>query len=142
MHGVKRDDQACGKSEEQVAAELAKVNTYKKLIKDLSLAETPDQVLTLSKTILLLNPESYQTWNLRKKALLKVGMEVAREELLFSVETIKLNPKSYCSWFHRKWLITDLMAEVKDFDHKQELRLCGKLLALDSRNCTIFMCLF
>lgn len=137
MHGVKRD-QVVERDDQQVALEQRRIQEYKQLIKDLSLAATPDQVLILSQQVLLLNPESYQTWNIRKRALLTRGVEGLGEELDFNVQTIKLNPKSYCAWFHRKWLLEVLLPEngVVLFDWKLELRLCGKLLALDSRNCT------
>jgi geranylgeranyl transferase type-2 subunit alpha len=56
---------------------------------------------------------------------------VVEKELEFSVETIKANCKSYGAWFHRKWLSGVLGG---DLNLALELKLCSKLLELDSRN--------
>lgn len=61
---------------------------------------------------------------------------MAKELSLFSVEAIKANPKSYGAWYHRKWIITELKIANAPVDISNELRLCTKLLELDSRNCT------
>lgn len=98
----------------------------------------PSCVLELSEKILLMNPESYQTWNLRKRALSSTSFRGLGDELLFSIETLKLNPKSYCAWYHRRWVISELLSKHTSttlaFDYKHELKLCGKLLELDPRN--------
>lgn len=138
MHGIKRDDLK-QRSPDDISKELEKIGEYKYLLQSLSTAETPEQVLSISRLILLMNPESYQTCNIRKRALRSIGISALGNELLFNIETIKLNPKSYCSWFHRQWLIDEFCSDTTiSFDWKHELGLCGKLLQLDCRNCIIF----
>lgn len=142
MHGVRRDQQqlAHGNGDSK---ELEKIEVYRQLLKDLSVAENAEAVLNLSRQVLLMNPESYQTWNLRKRALL--SSQTLGDEFSFNVDTIKLNPKSYNCWYHRRWLISTFFLEGNNDDKKQifdwrfELKLCAKLLSLDPRNCTSFI---
>lgn len=96
-----------------------------------------EDVLRVSRELLLLNPDHYHTWNRRKQALLETDHSLASvivKELEFSVEALKLNPKSYPSWYHRRWLLTIVQPEIARAIAPNELRLCSKLLALDSRN--------
>jgi len=101
--------------------------------------------LQVTRELLLLNPDFTTAWNLRRKALSTMVQDKVStivKELDFSVQTIKTNPKSYGAWFHRKWLIETLAANEEEHrgvpDINRELLLCGKLLDLDSRNCTSF----
>lgn len=60
------------------------------------------------------------------------------EELEFGIATIKINPKSYGAWYNRKWLIQSIknVEMMIPFDVvKGELKLCDRLLDIDSRNC-------
>jgi geranylgeranyl transferase type-2 subunit alpha len=137
MHSVKREDGVARRSHEELLREREKIEEYKALIKNISLVNDPNDILSISRSILLLNPESYQTWNLRRRALTTIGVKILGDELLFNIDTLKLNPKSYSSWHHRHWLLSELLNnEVVSFDWRHELRLCSKLLQLDSRNCT------
>jgi geranylgeranyl transferase type-2 subunit alpha len=136
MHSVRRNEVPTERSQEELSKEKAKIELYRSLIKRLSLAEASSDILSISQSILSLNTESYQTWNLRKCALKSIGVNALGDELLFNVEMLKLNPKSYCCWHHRHWLLSELLnVDVVAFDWKHELRLCSKLLHLDSRNC-------
>ena len=144
-HGLTEDVIKAREDEEreQVDFYLFKVKEFEQIRKDPT--STFQQGLEASKEILLLNPEYYTAWNYRKQKLMenlsKVGtIEFAKAEFAFSVEGIKINPKSYPSWHHRKWLIENIFAPkgselYTKFDYSYELKLCSKLLDLDSRNC-------
>ena len=56
---------------------------------------------------------------------------ILKQEMDFSVATIKLNCKSYGAWYHRQWLAR-AFRDYLDLD--AEINLCAKLLGMDSRN--------
>lgn len=85
---------------------------------------------------------------MRKEALLKcfqiesINAELVKNELEFGVAAIKCNPKSYGAWYHRKWIMSHLKSLKIPIEVSHELKLCNKLLEIDSRNCTSFGLLF
>lgn len=56
------------------------------------------------------------------------------DELEFSTETLKINPKCYPAWYHRRWLFCQVPPQIGQMVAPNELRLCSKLLQMDSRN--------
>ena len=58
-------------------------------------------------------------------------------ELALTQECLGLNPKSYPVWFHREWVIVWGRCS---YQWATELKLTGKLLALDDRNFHCWTC--
>jgi hypothetical protein len=96
-------------------------------------------IMECTNELLLINPDFITAWNIRRLALALLlpttDMDRIREEFEFGVATIKTNPKSYGAWYHRRWLIKTLKDNDLPVDVMLELKLCDKLLQLDSRNC-------
>ena len=118
--------------------EEAKKAKYSSILESL-LKETmePHATLDNTKALLVMNPDHYHAWNKRKNALLAIDPSLGNvivEELELSVGTLRLNPKSYPSWYHRRWLLGSVQAGIAKAIASNELRLCSKLLQLDSRN--------
>lgn len=88
-------------------------------------------------TVVSLNPDYYQAWNMRKRTMLQNKDQVnLKEELGLNVECIKVNPKSYYAWYHRRWVLANWFPKGSPFNPEHELHLCQLLLDLDKRNCT------
>jgi geranylgeranyl transferase type-2 subunit alpha len=96
--------------------------------------------LRLTSQILQHNPDYYTIWNYRREILLNgIFLDaneeekdaIYKQELGFFMELIRINPKSYWLWNHRRWCL----ATMANPDWKQELKLVGKMLDLDARNC-------
>jgi len=103
---------------------------------NLQTIKDPNTRFKLTTEILLINPEYYQAWNVRKYLLINnPNLLNIKEELEFNVETIKVNPKSYGAWYHRQWIFITFIKSHDSFDPKHELFLIDVLLNLDSRNC-------
>lgn len=146
MHGVKKALEAVSLVErkQQEQDERPQIEHFKTLVTDvLKLRDSKEfdahASLKVTGELLLLNPDLMTAWNLRKKALLsllhnKECEALIKEELEFGVSAIKVNPKSYGAWYHRKWLITKLHDFGVHFGLVVEIKLCSKLLDLDSRN--------
>jgi len=104
-----------------------------------------DSIMKASGAVVLLNPDYYQAWNARKRAIISnMTLLNLEEEMKFNVECIKANPKSYYAWYHRRWLLALFFPRNsrdsenergQEFDPKGELHLCQILLNLDTRNC-------
>lgn len=56
---------------------------------------------------------------------------IFEKELKFIEQTIPRNPKSYWLWLHREWVTSTM----QNCNWERELKLCGKMLDLDERNC-------
>lgn len=56
--------------------------------------------------------------------------KIFEDEMKLMEECIKMAPKSYWIWLHRVW-VTQKMTT----NWQREIGLCGKLLAIDDRNC-------
>lgn len=134
---------------ERNAEELAQVHAYLSAVQAFQAARDkadPEQLWTCTSKLLLLNPEYYTAWNVRKRLLKDAAVSISAEmittELELSLTALKSNPKSYSAWFHRRWFIQTILApnhqsinEVFQLSH--EFKLCVKLLDLDPRNCKL-----
>jgi len=143
MHGVKRRVKSSEEKErERKEAELKRIQQFIQ-ITDQTFSKRAEKLfdvdlLSLATRILELNPEFYTAWNLRRQIFQALSEtktseeleELYETELRFIEQAIVTNPKSYWVWLHREW-ITSRKAKV---DWPRELKLCGKLLALDERN--------
>uniref|UniRef100_A0A0M3IPK9 Geranylgeranyl transferase type-2 subunit alpha n=1 Tax=Ascaris lumbricoides TaxID=6252 RepID=A0A0M3IPK9_ASCLU len=105
-----------------------------------------EEMLQLTATLLVKNPDAYTFWNIRRATIEKLitkssGEEneeaiMKRNEMLISAEfelseqCIVENPKSYGAWFHRGWALS-LMAK-RNID--RELKMTEKALQMDGRN--------
>jgi hypothetical protein len=58
---------------------------------------------------------------------------ILQQELGFFMELIRINPKSYWLWNHRQWCL----ATMAKPNWQQELKLVGKMLDMDARNCKL-----
>ena len=146
MHGVKKALEAVSLVERQQQEEDEKpqIEHFKKLVTNVLMLRNAKEFdahagLKVTGELLLLNPDFMTAWNLRKEILLsllrnKKCEELIKEEFEFGVAAIKVNPKSYGAWYHRKWLITKLHDFGVHFGLAAEIKLCSKLLDLDSRN--------
>eukprot|EP00966_Prymnesium_polylepis_P269103 6216414-Prymnesium_polylepis.1 len=94
--------------------------------------------------VVQINPDMATVWNFRRQVLEAMHppqgddaqTSAARKaacagELALTQECLGLNPKSYPVWFHREWVIVWGRC---DYQWAVELKLTGKLLALDDRN--------
>ncbi len=120
--------------EQQRIYEQKKILEWQKALTNLSSSE---DVIEATARVLLINPDYYHAWNLRKRSILKGRLNV-KDELEFSLDTIKKGPKSYYAWYHRKWIIQQAFPDDQSkssFNIDQELHLCMILLDLDKRNC-------
>ena len=95
------------------------------------------EVMTATAAVVLLNPDYYHAWNMRKRSIMaNMAALDLKEELGFNVDCIKVNPKSYYAWYHRRWVLTRAFSSDRPMDPSHELHLCQLLLDLDKRNCT------
>lgn len=143
MHGVKRNHNNASMTADFEANEAHLIQEYTLL---LSALKDNQQSIEHTTALLLVNPEHYSAWNIRKQ-IVRAGSSLlltrpfVDQEMAFSLACIKANPKSYSAWQHRKWFLVHLNTrqprtlEWIDFD--QELALLGRLLDFDSRNCTM-----
>lgn len=120
--------------------EIARVSEYLSMVSEFEKCRfepfaAPSWILSSTAALLRCNPEYLSAWNLRKETLLKTEINL-KDELEFSVMTIKTNPKSYAAWYHRRWLMEKLVKpEMDAMIAPLEVELCNKLLDLDARNC-------
>ncbi|RMB89292.1 hypothetical protein DUI87_34343 [Hirundo rustica rustica] len=91
----------------------------------------PAQVLSLTGSVLAANPDVGTCWNLRRRALGALGGDWVPSELSFVAQCLGVNPKSYGAWHHRGWVLGHAPAPPAG---REDLALCERLLAADSRN--------
>lgn len=105
--------------------------------------ENLDSIFKLTTELLLLNPDFYTVWNIRKESILKhVEQQIAqgltedevdtiwKDELNFTIDCLKKNEKSYSVWQHRIWCLSHMNNSLYD----AEILLCNTFLAKDERN--------
>lgn len=64
----------------------------------------PGEVVLLSRTVVLVNPECYTAWNIRKE-LVELGEVSELEDLKLSALVLGKHPKSSETFVHRRWLL-------------------------------------
>lgn len=108
------------------------------LLRDAAPPSNSEDILECTTKLLLLNPDFMTAWNLRRRVISSLAVTQPDRivaELEFGVAAIRANPKSYGAWYHRKWLVCLMNQSGVPFIVTSELKLCNKLLELDSRNC-------
>lgn len=108
-----------------------------KLRPTISTGDNIDEVFKLTNELLLISPDFYTVWNIRKENLLihvEKNIESAqiiwRDELSFTIECLKQNEKSYSVWQHRIWILS----KMPKSEYNVELLLCNSFLMKDERN--------
>lgn len=103
----------------------------------IKVSQNIDEIFKLTVELLLINPDFYTVWNIRKEALLahaKENLETSdsiwKEELSFTIECLKQNEKSYSVWQHRIWTLSMMPKS----EYNVELLLCNSFLMKDERN--------
>lgn len=93
-----------------------------------------DEIFKLSNEILLIEPDFYTVWNIRKETLLIYNHEndesIWKNELSFTRECLKKNEKSYSVWQHRIWILS----KMSHSEYNGEIELCNNFLMKDERN--------
>lgn len=100
-------------------------------------ADNHDDIFKLTTEILLINPDFYTVWNIRREALL-VHVDknpdrvdtIWNEELSFALDCLKKNEKSYSVWQHRIWILS----KMPKSGYEKEILLCNSFLDKDERN--------
>ncbi|XP_066064710.1 geranylgeranyl transferase type-2 subunit alpha [Chamaea fasciata] len=108
-----------------------KLRQYREAMDALLGGAPPAQVLSLSAAVLAANPDVGTCWNLRRRALAALGGDWVPSELSFVAQCLGVNPKSYGAWHHRSWVLGQAPAPPGG---REDLALCERLLAADSRN--------
>lgn len=111
-------------SQEELALKTQKEEIKKKQYLDLwnALCNTErNQAIDTLKTaadLLVINPENYTVWNLRKKLISEMhrpfAAEFIEQELVVTAGAIIENPKAYSPWYHRKWFIGQICGEINE----------------------------
>lgn len=144
MHGRLKVKTSKEQEEEQKIKEREKAYHYRNLSEKLfNLRPTIDtsddltEIFKLSSEILLINPDFYTGWNIRKEALLAHTSKnqgdtnpIWKDELSFTMECLKKNEKSYSVWQHRIWILS----KMPQSEYDNEIKLCNSFLAKDERN--------
>lgn len=99
--------------------------------------ESHEDIFKLTTELLLINPDFYTVWNIRRETLLifvKYQPEIAetslKNELAFTLDCLRKNEKSYSVWQHRIWVLSQLPRS----HYEAEILLCNSFLAKDERN--------
>lgn len=145
MHGRLKVKTTKEQEEERKIKEREKAYHFKNLTEKLfdlrpaiQASNGHDECFKLTAELLLINPDFYTVWNIRKECLLEhVGRSQPEEvekiwnnELSFTIDCLKRNEKSYSVWQHRIWILSHMPSSQYD----NELLLCNKFLEKDERN--------
>uniref|UniRef100_U3JVP8 Geranylgeranyl transferase type-2 subunit alpha n=1 Tax=Ficedula albicollis TaxID=59894 RepID=U3JVP8_FICAL len=106
-----------------------KLRLYREAMDTLLGEPLPDQVLSLTGSVLAANPDVGTCWNLRRRVLGALGGDWVPSELSFVGQCLGVNPKSYGAWHHRGWVLARAPPAGRE-----DLALCERLLAADPRN--------
>lgn len=146
MHGRLKVKTGLEQDEERKIKEREKAYHFKDLSQRLfelrpSIATNDDldECFKLSQELLLINPDFYTVWNIRREALLELcsrddnqeqASRALKQELAFTFDCLKKNEKSYSVWQHRIWILSRLPKSEYD----NEILLCNTFLSKDERN--------
>ena len=98
-------------------------------------------MLKLTTELLLVNPDFYTIWNIRREAFNAQCKETDSKETRHAIgigelrlleRCITVNPKSYYSWYHRRYIMEHFCDPL---ELENELKLCDQFLDIDERNC-------
>lgn len=144
MHGRLKIKTTKEQEEEQKVKEREKAYNFQHLTKKLfdlrptiKTVDKHDHIFKLTTELLLINPDFYTVWNIRREALLEHidknqenSSSIWKEELSFTIDCLRKNEKSYSVWQHRIWILSRLPKSEYD----AEILLCNSFLAKDERN--------
>lgn len=146
MHGRLKVKTSKEQEEELKIKEREKAYNYRRLSDklfdtrhELGTRDNLDEFFKLTSELLLINPDFYTAWNIRREALLanlanlQSDAEIKsmwKAELDFTVDCLRKNEKSYSVWQHRIWIL----AQLPQSKYDEEILLCNSLLAKDERN--------
>ncbi|XP_018307477.1 geranylgeranyl transferase type-2 subunit alpha [Mycetomoellerius zeteki] len=97
--------------------------------------EWDDELLLVTKRMLLSNSDIYTLWNIRREFFKNNEWnddykQLLENEMSLTEQCLRDNPKSYSVWHQRCWV----MERMSEPDWKKELSLCAKCLNIDERN--------
>lgn len=144
MHGRLKVKTSREQEEERNIKEREKAYHFEQLTQNLfnirSQIETCEDLgeyFKITGELLLINPDFYTAWNIRREALLECRARdpeqsdvIFRKDLSFTLDCLKKNEKSYSCWQHRIWILSHLPKSEYD----NELLLCNTFLNKDERN--------
>ncbi|XP_070541873.1 protein prenyltransferase alpha subunit repeat-containing protein 1-like [Ptychodera flava] len=73
----------------------------------------PQDLISCSRAVLLINPECYTVWNIRKELINSDHLDI-KTDLRFSSLILTRQPKSPETFAHRKWLLLQLLKVEQD----------------------------
>lgn len=88
-----------------------------------------------TRALLLINPDMYTAWNVRKQLILQHTL-YETDELVFLDLVFTKHTKKACAWAHRRWCLARL-PESKAMDHRRvmhELALTARIAELFPKN--------
>lgn len=144
MHGKLKVKTSREQEEERKIKEREKAYHFKDLAEKLfdlrpllKTAQDLNEYFKLTGELLLINPDFYTVWNIRREALLECserdteqGNEILKNDLSFTLDCLKKNEKSYSVWQHRIWILSRLPRS----EYENEILLCNTFLTKDERN--------
>lgn len=144
MHGRLKVKTSKEQEEEQKVKEREKAYNFKHLTQNLfnirptiDAVDNHDEFFKLTAELLLINPDFYTVWNIRREALLAHvekhpddASTIWKDELSFTIDCLKKNEKSYSVWQHRIWILSKMPIS----EYNAEILLCNSFLAKDERN--------
>lgn len=147
MHGRLKIKTTKEKEEERKIEERERAYKFQQLTKKLfelrPLEKTPElleECFKLTSELLVINPDFYTVWNIRKENILTyielIGPNDAdkclklQDELRFTSDCLKRNEKSYSVWQHRIWILSQMSSS----EYNNEILLCNMFLTKDERN--------
>lgn len=144
MHGRLKVKTTKEQEEERKIKEREKAYNFRHLSQKLfelrptiKTSQNHDEIFKLTTELLLMNPDFYTVWNIRKDALLAHAATVQddnesiwKDELSFTIDCLKKNEKSYSVWQHRIWVLS----KMPESEYNNEILLCNSFLAKDERN--------
>jgi geranylgeranyl transferase type-2 subunit alpha len=145
MHGRLKIKTSKEQEEERKIKEREKAYHFQHLTKKLfdlrpqeKTPEVLDECFKLTNELLMINPDFYTVWNIRKECILKFvelsdqdeTIKCLKDELSFTLSCLKKNEKSYSVWQHRIWCLSKLPQS----EYYNEIMLCNMFLTKDERN--------
>lgn len=145
MHGRLKVITSKEQEEEQKIKEREKAYHFRHLTEklfdiraEIQSADDHEEYFKLTSELLLINPDFYTVWNIRREALLAhinrqsedEALRVCKDELAFTMDCLRKNEKSYSVWQHRIWILSKMPRS----EYKSEILLCNSFLAKDERN--------
>lgn len=144
MHGRLRIKTSKEQEEEQKIRERERAYHFRDLTQrlfqlrpTLHTTDSLDEIFKLTNELLLMSPDFYTVWNIRKETLMihvdknkDKSESIWKDELSFTIECLKKNEKSYSVWQHRIWVLSKMPKSEYDV----EILLCNSFLMKDERN--------